>query len=353
MRTWDWWKLITRNGFRISPRRLPIACGVSLFTPCNDLLALIQSSLYGKQIAKTEISRAPVFVLGHWRSGTTFLHELLVTDPQFASPTTYQCFAPWHFLLTQKPMIRMGGFLLPEKRPMDNMSAGWELPQEDEFALMNLGVPSTYLRIAFPQTEPQRLEYLELQPLSEQELAAWRNRFRNFLQCLTFHYSGKQLVLKSPPHTGRLRELIRMFPNAKFIHLTRDPRQLFSSTVRLWRSLDEVQGLHATLPEEELQEYVLTCLERMYAAFQRDRPTISSSQIVDLRYEDLVAEPMEKMQWIYETLDLGDFEALRPGLTERLTGHAGYRPNRHILEAELEDTIRRRWNSYFEAYGYE
>ncbi len=169
MRMGTWWRLLAKNRFRVAPSRLPIALGVSLFSPANDVLALIQTALHGRRIRETRLNAPPIFILGHWRSGTTLLHEMLVNDPQFASPSTYQCFAPWHFVVSEWLMVRFGSFLLPKKRPMDNMEAGWELPQEDEFALMNLGVPTPYLRIAFPQSQPSALEYLDLQALSPQQ----------------------------------------------------------------------------------------------------------------------------------------------------------------------------------------
>jgi omega-hydroxy-beta-dihydromenaquinone-9 sulfotransferase len=138
MRSGLWWSMLARNGFRVSPRRLHLALGVSFFTPFNDLLGLIQHLAYGRKIEQTQLTHDPVFVLGHWRSGTTLMHELLVLDEQFASASTYACFAPWHFLISEKLMVKFGSGLIPDKRPMDNMRAGWELPQEDEFALMNL-----------------------------------------------------------------------------------------------------------------------------------------------------------------------------------------------------------------------
>ncbi len=125
--------------------------GVSIFTPFNDVLGLIQHLRYGRTIENTVLERDPVFVLGHWRSGTTLMHELLVLDEQYASPSTYACFAPWHFLISEGLMVKYGSGLIPDKRPMDNMQAGWELPQEDEFALMNLGAPTPYLLMAFPK----------------------------------------------------------------------------------------------------------------------------------------------------------------------------------------------------------
>ncbi len=85
--------MLAKNGFRVSPGRLHLALGVSFFTPFNDVLGFIQHLAYGGAIERTQLQSDPIFVLGHWRSGTTLMHELLVLDDQFASPSTYACFA--------------------------------------------------------------------------------------------------------------------------------------------------------------------------------------------------------------------------------------------------------------------
>ncbi len=352
MRTLCWWRLLARNGFRITPSRWHVALGVSIFTPLNDLLAATQWLLYNGQIERTEIKHPPIFILGHWRTGTTLLHELLTTDPKFASPNTFQCFAPSHFLLSEYLMVRFGNFLIPKKRPMDDMEAGWKLPQEDEFALMNLGVPTPYLRIAFPRTQPQALEYLDMQGLSPEAEAHWKKSLLWFMRALTLHYHGQRLVLKSPPHTGRVKQLLELFPDAKFIHLTRDPRKLFTSTMKLWRSLDEVQGLQRTPDEPELKEYVTECMRRMYSGFEQACGDLPDNQFVHIQYEDLVANPMATVSQLFEQLELGDFSQVRPELEKRLVDHTTYRPNRHEIDAELELEILARWPEYAAKYSH-
>ena len=352
MRIGCWWRLLARNRFRVSLDRLHVALGVSVFTPLNDLLALAQAAIFGRKIDNTKIEKAPIFILGHWRSGTTLLHELLVTDPRFASPNTFQCFAPSHFLLSEPLMVKFGGFLLPERRPMDNMAAGWQLPQEDEFALMNLGAPSPYLRIAFPQTQPKLFEYLNMDGLSDKDRQNWRSKFLWFLKVLTFHHGGKQLVLKSPPHTGRVSELVAMFPDAKFVHLTRDPCKLYASTQRLWKSLDSVQALHEPAGDEAIGEYVQACLKTMYSRFDESRQAIDPERIIDIRYEDLVAQPLETVRSLYERLELGDFSKVESELKERLANHDDYQANRHAANDELRAQVLGMWSDYAERYGY-
>lgn len=344
---------MAKNGFRVNFNKLPIAMGVSFFTPINDIMAAAQWLLFEQKIRATSLTNDPVFILGHWRSGTTLLHELLVTDPRFASPNTFQCFAPSHFLLSEYLMLKFGNFLLPKKRPMDEMEAGWTLPQEDEFALMNLGVPSPYLRIAFPRTQSKALDYFDMQGLTAKEKSRWSEQFCWFIKVLTYHYDQKQLVLKSPPHTGRVAELVKLFPNAKFVHLTRDPRKLFSSTMRLWTSLDSVQGLQKTLDRDDMKRYVTECLKRMYEGFEEGRAAIPKDRIVDLRYEDLVAEPFEIIRQLYDKLQLGDFEQVKPALEKRLENHESYRPNQHTVDADLEREILEAWPEYASKYGYQ
>jgi hypothetical protein len=74
---------------------------ISIINPINVIAGAAQRVRYGRLIDETWIDQPPVFIIGHWRSGTTYLHELMHLDSRFVSPTTYQCFAPHHFLLTQ------------------------------------------------------------------------------------------------------------------------------------------------------------------------------------------------------------------------------------------------------------
>ena len=125
---------------------------------------------------------------------------------------------------------------------MDNMAAGWNHPQEDEFALCNMGARSPYLTIVFPNRPPQDQEYLDLERVSPEGLRRWKAKLRWFLQCITLR-NPKRIVLKSPPHTCRVKVLLEMFPKAKFVHIVRDPYVIFPSTVNLWKRLYRDEGL--------------------------------------------------------------------------------------------------------------
>lgn len=327
-----------------------MAALIGLITPFNAVMGVAQRVRYGRRIAMTPIEQPPVFIIGHWRSGTTYLHELMHLDERFVSPTTYQCFAPHHFLLTEWFIAGFCGWLLPKQRPMDNVAAGFSRPQEDEFALLTLGAPTPYVRMAFPNDEPPYNEFLDMQGCSADDLRRFRRAMTQFVRLLTF-VERKRVLLKSPPHTGRIEVLSRLFPGARFVHIVRNPYALFPSTIRLWQSLDEVQGLQ--MPRgERLEEYVFDCLTRMYGGFEEQRLRLPPEAIHDVRYEDLVADPVGEVGRIYERLNLGDYEPVR----EKIAAFAGqqkdYQPNKHDLDEHLKQRIRQRWAAYFERYGY-
>ncbi len=355
-RFWDgmnisaWFGLLARNRFRITPRRWGMALIVSLCSLLNSLLWLIQEALYGRKIAAIEIREEPLFIIGHWRSGTTLLHELLVQDPRHTFPTTYACFAPNHFALTGRALPPILNAIMPMQRPMDNMPVGWDRPQEDEFALCNMGLPSPYLSMAFPNEPPHDPEYLTFDGVPRPKLDEWKRRFLWFLKCVTMQRPGR-IVLKSPPHTGRVKALLELFPKARFVHIVRDPIVLFASTVNLWKRLYRDQGLQ-TPHYRDLEDRVFDTLCRMYEAFERDRTLIPASQFCEVRYEQLVADPVGEMRRVYDELNLGEFDKALPGIEKYVASQADYQRNRYDIAPETRERIARRWAAFLTRYGY-
>jgi hypothetical protein len=346
-----WLALLARNRFAMSPSRIPTAAAITAAASLNTCLAGLQSLVYGRKVRRTEVVHPPLFIIGHWRSGTTLLHELLVRDPQHTYPTTCQCFAPTNFLLTEWMVNKWLGWVMPSQRPMDDMDAGWQRPQEDEFALCNLGVPSPYLVMAYPNRGAVFSDYLTLDNLSDDDRQTWKRAFLSFVKSLTLR-DDRRLVLKSPPHTGRIQTLLELFPDAKFIHLVRDPYVLLPSTIRMWQSLTYVQAIRVAHDDAWLEEFVLDNLAKLYDGFEADRSLLGPTQLVDVRYEDLVTDPLVEIGRIYNELELGDFATAAPAFGEHLDSIQGYRTNEYFVAPETRERIRRRWAGYIERYGY-
>ncbi|MEN0112137.1 MAG: sulfotransferase, partial [Planctomycetota bacterium] len=241
----------------------------------------------------------------------------------------------------------------PKKRPMDNVATGWERPQEDEFALCSLGLPTPYRTWAFPRRGPVDADWLTLEGVDADRLADWKRRLDQFVRAVTLRRPGRRVVLKSPPHTARVRTLLEVFPDARFVHIVRDPSALFPSTVRLWKSLSDVQTLQWTAKRHDwIEEEVLANLVRMYEAYERDRDLIPDGRLAELRYEDLVADPMGELRRVYNDLDLGDFAAAEPGVSRYLAAERDYRTNRFEVPDDVRGRVAERWGAYAERWGY-
>ena len=344
----DLYHLLAEGKFRISRSRwlmllllLPVAVG-------NSLLSIAQKIVYGRAIAKTPLTQSPLFIIGHFRSGTTHLYELLACDPAFGFPTMYECFAPNHFLLTGRWLPRLLKILLPAKRPMDNMALGFDRPQEDEFALIGLGAPTLYRRMAFPNSPAPDF----VQPTTTTRNGSkLKNTLDTFYRALTVK-KKKRLLLKSPLHTGRVAELLDMYPGAQFIHIVRNPEKMLPSLKHTWTVLDQSQAFQEPSPDLDYEELIYSTFDSLYDRFRRDTAHLGPNTLCEVRYEDLLQNPVAELRKAYQQLGLNDFEKRQPAIETYLQSLGDYQSNQFDLDPQTRIELGRRWQWYYEKYGY-
>ncbi len=353
MRVMDYFRLLLENRFQIHPLRYPMAGMVAGCAVLNSGYSLIQNAFYGRRIEQTELVEPPVFVIGHWRSGTTLMHELLALDPHYAFPCNYDAFVPCHFLLTRPVFYPLVKLLMPPSRPMDNMEMGIASPQEDDFALVALGAPTPYRRMAFPNRSHRDHLLLNLANADDDELRQLEHSMRYFLKTLTVLYK-KPLVVKSPPHTGRIAKLAEWFPGAKFIHIARHPYSLLPSTMRLWKTLDTLMGFQIPKYDDAtLKNYIFECQDLMYTGYHQQRSMIPPENLIEIRFEDLVADPIPIMNNVYQMLGRNDFDQVRPSLEGYFEKKKSHQQNVLSLDENLRMEIDAQWPIYMKMFGYE
>lgn len=342
-------EVLVRNGFRVDlpyAGRLAYLMAMGVF---NSLFARCEEFFDGEEIRNVRIEHSPLFVLGHWRSGTTHLHNLLACDPSFAFPNAYQASFPRHFIFTQ-----VGGMifdsLAPSKRPMDNVAFSSLVPHEDEFALAGHCGVSPYVRCLFPVTANNG--YTELDPcaLDPRALDRWKETFVLILKKLTLS-EGKRIVLKSPPHTGRIRQLLELFPDAKFVHIVRDPYRVYLSTRKLWTNTLSLAHLQA--PDEGLiDEIILSWYDELFALYERDKGLIPEGALHEIKYEDLERNPLGCLERLYGELGLNGFDEACPFFAAHLESVRDYEKNVYQMDEATREKVARRWGATFETYGY-
>jgi LPS sulfotransferase NodH len=346
----EWWSLLRRHRFAVGLKHAPRALVQTALSVSNSVGARVERVRFGKRIEATEV-QPPLFILGHYRSGTTHLHNLLALDPRLAAPSFFQSLNPHTFLGTERFATPIAGMLIPRRRFQDDMAQGLGSPSEDEFALCVMTGLSPYMGWCFPEDEAFYDRYLTFRDVPDEEVARWRHALTTLLKKLTLRH-GRPLVLKSPPHTARVRLLLGLFPDARFVHIRRDPYAVFRSTRHLIRAVQPLYHLRDG-PIQDSDERILSVYNEMYDAYFAERGLIPGGRHCEVSYEELEEEPVGVVASVYRSLGLAGFDDVRPRLETYLTSIAGYRKNRH---EQLPETLRRRiaeyWGRSFDEWGY-
>ncbi|MCP4177095.1 MAG: sulfotransferase, partial [bacterium] len=226
----QWINTLKENKFSIDLPYIPRAIATTNYSIYNSLCSFIEQVKFGKQIDAVK-HQPPIFILGHWRSGTTLLQNMLSIDKQLVTPTAVQVFQPNSFLLNKNLTIKLfGKFLSKTTRPMDNLAAKFTDPLEDEFALCSMTGMSVYMGWAFGKNKKEFEKYLTFNDIDIKQVNVWINALQTFVKKITFTDSTRTPLLKSPPHTSRIKYLLKAFPDAKFINIHRHPLDVFNST---------------------------------------------------------------------------------------------------------------------------
>jgi hypothetical protein len=344
-----WLKLLRTN--RVDAVYWHRATLISCLSLMNSLYQRREQRLFAQAVGATPITRPPIFIIGHWRSGTTHLANLLGLDDDLVFPNSYQVANPYTFLCTEQTNTRRFAALMPSRRPMDNMPLGFDTPQEDEFALCLMTLHSPYLGMSFPKRQYDYLQYMTFDNAPDEVITGWKEAFILFLRKLTFKYQGRTVVFKSPCQTARLKLILEIFPSARFIHLVRHPHDVFKSTCHLYDTI--AWYLYLQQPGDATDDFIIKQYNTMYDAYFAQRSLISDEQFYEVRYEELVGDPYRILEAIWRKFDLGDFTRFTSKLAPYLERIKGYQKNTYEpLSPALRDKISEVWRPNFLAWGY-
>jgi len=329
---------------------LPRAIFVTFVTLTSLPFVIFERIRYSKKIKQTIIDKPPIFIVGHWRGGTSYLHMLLTQDKSFAYVSNLQAVAPAVFISGGnffRPLIRHA---IPQKRRMDNFALELDNPSEDEFALANLTPYSIYNGLSFPQNMKHYARYCFFEALPQKIVAKWKNTYIFFLKKVTFFSKGKRLVLKNPVNTCRIKLILELFPEAKFIHIHRNPYEVFASTLRMYRMMFPFFYLQKAAMNQE--EFIINLYLGIYNKYFEERAMIPSGHLIEVSYDDLLQNPLNTVRHIYEGLSLKGYKESEKAFISFISTQKNFKTNTHVLSDETREKIASRWKIVIKKLGY-
>jgi hypothetical protein len=351
----DWVKLLQKNKFRVDSTYAHRAAWISAWSLPITMAGRLEDATYGRQLASMELKPTPVFVLGHWRSGTTHLHNLLGRAPGNTYPNVMQVVFPTCFLVADKVLPTLLPNALGDTRTYDNVKQGWHEAAEDEIALAKLTGMSPYISFMFPENVSKYERYIDFMEVAASERDKWKQSFLYFLKKISLQTGGDRIIVKSCTHTARIRMLLEMFPDAKFVHNHRHPYEVYASTLHM-RSHTDWENFFQ-LPEtdwtQERKRQTLQLGQRIFERVIEDRHLIPPENFLEIKYEDLCGNELSYVRRIYEQFDLGRWAETEKALTPYVEGLKGYQRNKLKITADDMDEVYHWWRSVFDAYGYD
>ncbi len=341
--------MLKSNG-GVDARRLPMLVAYLARYSLLEPLRLFERARIDDAVRRHNLDHHPLFILGYWRCGTTYLQGLLRLDPNLATSTLFRSLFSDVFYSTEswlKPALNVVCKALRLQYGIQRSALDWDLPAETDVALCSSFSPHSYTwGHVFPKAFRKWGQRLIWRP-DAQAVDAWLEDQDYYLRKLSLANGGKRLVIKSPGDTARVAHLARKYPQARFVYIHRDPIAVFHSNRYLWSVIQREVSLNG-ISEEQCTDLIIESYKQILSAYLEQRASIPASQLIEIRYEALRDNPADTLRQIYRTLDLG--EVPHQALSTFVKSNATYKPQRYPLDPALEARLREEWAFALDAW---
>jgi len=319
----------------------------------GNRLRVIDFAKRHPELDEVDIER-PVVITGFFRTGTTFLHNVLAADPNNRIAKAWELAYPLGRLndplgdvawrrAQAKFTFGFNQAAIPDQGVAHNVTA--DSYEEDFFLLENdMAVLTFWVGFAAYSYAMDMLDWDMREPYEFHKLQ---------LKMLNAQRSAKRWVLKCPWHIWNMDALMAVYPDAQIIFTHRDITKALASHCSL--SAKMASKLKRSLDVNELGEFWLEYTRIGLDRAMESRKAIPESQIYDVRLRDLMASPMTVLQDIYSHFDLDFTEETAGLLEERIAEKPTSQEGEHEYAIEdfglTDERVRETLKAYNERFG--
>ena len=310
---------------------------------------LIEMGMYDRKIKSHHVYQDPIFILGYYRSGTTYLQRLFAHDDRLGYQTVFETAFPELMLSMEKfllPLLQGVAKVFQPKNKFQRVPLNWNQPGEEDVAFVSLGWPETVnWGHFFPSAFEQYVSEYTAMDLMEAPADRWKKKHNYWVKKLSLK-KGRQLVLKNPPNSARIPLLLDLYPDARFVFIHRDPFDVYASNLYLWKLIAESYSFQK-LTKERIASLILWSYKQMMQTYLQTRDQIPAGNLVEISFESLVKDPIAGLQEIYDALNLPDFEPVEQCFAQSQLLATPYHQTRHRLSDEEIKAVETQWEPIY------
>lgn len=343
--------LTVKNG-GVHPARLHIFLLYVLKIILLEAFRLLELLIFDWSIRNHQLKHAPVFVIGHWRSGTTHLQNTLRQDPQTITTDIYSSIFSDHYFLTERWLKPFLNFILRKTKAgyaLQRSQLDFDLPAELDSAMVSIFSTNAYTwGHLFPKCFERTIHEL-IFFRGQKKSEDWIRDYDYLIRKISFRSGGKRVIVKSPGDTARIQLLIKKYPEARFVFIHRNPVEVYLSTYYLWQvvlreySLQKITG-------EKADGLVLTTYERLLQSYLEQKRGIPSKQLIEISYNELNQQPLETVKKIYA--HFGFAFQHESHLREFIKANTVFKNVPYVVQEKTEKLVREKWEFAFKEWNY-
>lgn len=301
-------------------------------------ISLLEHWLFSAQIKKHKLSKDPVFILGYYRNGTTHLQNILSFTDEFGTISQYDSIMPECCLLIKRPLVNLFqriSKILTHKNFYHKTQWDWDLVGEEDVALTSLALEQTcYWGFMFPQTRSTYFEkFGHFESITKEELQEWKDIYSTLILKFSYMNHGKQILLKTPPSLGKIKELHELYPHSKFLYIHRNPAYIIKSVYRLWEINNKI-NFGPILEKEEIEKIVVDDYIKSVKRFEKYKSSISNDHLLEIRLEELTENPFPIINQLADFLELRDKQTFLERVKEFLERKGSQGIHNHQLSEQ-------------------
>ncbi len=290
----------------------------------------------------------PIFVTGLPRSGTTFLFNLLALDSNHRSPRYWEIMSPLPLTKSDFDIkkrewkvnaeLKFARTIIPKLRHMHHIRA--QTPEECEL-LATINVRSfVYMCMA---NVPEYVEYLK--DCSFESVFIWHKKF---FQMLELTGRPKRWLLKDPSHIGHIPEILKIYPNARFINIHRSPMESIASFCSLTKNIRS--AFSKNVDPEQIGSVILDFWQHSLNKGMVEKHKLSDQQIVDVSYSNFIANPLSTIKNIYNRFGLDIDIETENKMEQYLINQRNIKKQKHSYSLEEYGLDEDKVNNYLRDY---